>query len=464
MELIKSLQSVLTDSFEKTVYLPWWQVVLPVNGLCWLLDLGLSMKRKSRQETIAVMMLPGIVTFFVAILTTLMVAITTGPRLGDGNAFMELRVCVELLLLTVLFLALWILNMKLQRGGGGTWKKRILWMISYVPDILITGSILAVVMARLAGGVNPLAELRDTSAALGFSTYNVFAWLFCYAIVTLLIRLVLLLIALFARLISMRIPVGSYRENGHPVRRFVWYAAVCQNAYLRGVFAFFTFVLLVLSMAFVLEGVDSTEGAIMSVMFLLFFAVIDFGGIMVSLKPTVVNLRRFGKWGDRRALLEQFCREYFNEPPVLRTEHYTLTRHFLVDERSVVSVYYLEMLKGWKCWQVASETEREQQDKVYWSQPHTMSWDERSGWWWEISFLDGDTCFVEKEDVCADELIKGVSRYWETHQLGDRSVQQSAIRTRNGGKDGYDKLFGIVFQVVLIFMITAYFVCNLYFM
>lgn len=415
MELFKSLQSVVIVPLGELDF--WgWQIGWVVNAVCWLLDLYPMVKKKSLRETNGVMMLPGFIVLSVAVMSAGMLGITKEPRLDDGMVFMEHGVCVELLILAVLFMAVWLFAMRLRGGRNDTWKKRLLWSVSYVPDLVIVTGIIVVASARLLGERFLLRDLRDASAALGFSSYNVFAWIFAYGVVTLLIRLGLLLVAIFARFISMRIPMGAYQENSHPILRFVRYSAICQNAYLRGVLAFFATIIVIMVAAILLEGTNDLDEILLLVFVVLLIAAEGFGGAMIALKPTKENLRRFRKWGDQKSLLEKFCREYFNEAPIMRTEDFTLTRNFLVDERSVVSVYYLDKLKGWKCCQVISLTSYEQKKNPIWSQCHTVERSKRSGWQWEIYFEEDDVCSIEKEDASVNELMKGINRYWESHR------------------------------------------------
>lgn len=419
MELIENLKYVWVIPLGGEGF-AWAPLTWIVNSILWLLDLYPLVKKKSRQETVAVMMLPGFIFFCIAILSSLMLGITTGAPLGDGQLFMKERVCIELLVLDLFFLAMWFLAMWLRRGRNDTWKKRILWALSYVPDLIVAGCILTVSLARLLGGAYLLEKLGGLSVKLGFTLYNIFAWLYVYGITTILIRLALLLVAIFARLISMRIPVGNYHENSYPLRRFLWYAAVCQNAYLRGVLAFFVPMNLFFVALFLVERPSSSEEITTIVGFIFFLLAETIVAIRVTLKPTRANLRRFSKWGERKAFLEKFCREYFNEPPLIKTSDFTVTRNFLVDERSTVCVYYLQKLKDWRCCKRVSLLEYEQENKIYWSQPHTVDRAQRSGWQWEISFRDGAICIIEKEDADVDAIIKRINSYWHTYQSDKR--------------------------------------------
>ena len=459
MELIECLKAVRVIPLERGG-LAWASLSWGVNGIFWLLDLYPLVKKKSRRETTAVMLLPGLIFVTVAIVSSLTLGIATGLPIGNGFPFMKKRVCVELLILAALFLAMWFLAMWLRGGRNDTWKKRIIWALSYVPDLIIVGCILTVSLARLIKGTYFLLEFWDLSSALGF-TYNIFAWLYIYGIMTLLIRSALLLVAILTRLISIRIPVGAYRENSHPTRRFLWYAAICQNAYLRGVLALFVPLNLYFVVQLLTEDTNSVRGIVTGVVGSSFFIAEAFTAIVFALKPTAENLRRFSKWGDRRAFLEQFCREYFNETPVLKTSDYTITRHFLVDERSTVNVYYLEMLKGWSYCQRVSMTDHEQKNSTDWIEPHTVDQAQRSGWQWEISFFGGDICVIEKEDESADAVLKSLSSCRDSYQLGERSALQSGIRQYNSQGDGFDKLlhFGVgavCFSLVAIMLIAGF--------
>lgn len=461
MELITNLKNVWTMPLGGDGFV-WASLSWGVNAIFWLLDLYPLVKKKSRRETVAVMLLPGFIFVSVAVISSLMLGITTGKAIGNGLPFMGKRVCIELLILALLFLAAWFLAMRLRGSRNDTWKRRLFWALSYVPDLIVVGCILTVSLSRLIGGTYLLPKLWSLSQTLGFTSYNIFAWLYIYGIVTLLIRLALLLVAIFTRLISMRIPEGAYRENTHPTRRFLWYAAVCQNAYLRGVLAFFVPLNLYMAAMAFMDEPDLPQEIVIFVGLMSFFVAVAFTAALIALKPTVGNLRRFSKWGDRQELLEQFCREYFNETPVFRTSDYTVTRHFLVDERSTVDVYYLEMLKGWSYCQRVSKTNYEQKNNTYWSQPHTVNQAQCSGWQWEITFLGGDICVIEKEDESADAVIKSLSSYWNAHQLGERPTSKSGIRQYNSQGDGFDKLFhfgvgAVCFTLAATLVIAGFF-------
>lgn len=103
MELIENLKYVWVIPLGGEGF-AWAPLTWIVNSILWLLDLYPLVKKKSRQETVAVMMLPGFIFFCIAILSSLMLGITTGAPLGDGQLFMKERVCIELLVLDLFFL------------------------------------------------------------------------------------------------------------------------------------------------------------------------------------------------------------------------------------------------------------------------------------------------------------------------------------------------------------------------
>lgn len=468
MELIGILKYMQEDPWDAQgpAWLAMW--LWMIVAISWFIDLYPLLKKKSQRETMAVVALPGLVVLCVAVLSTLLLGITTGPRLNDGQAFMEWRPSVELLITAVAFLLIWFLSLKMHGQKNTTWRKRLFWAVSYIPDFIVAVCMLVVSLGRLAGGKYFLAEMEPFSAALGFREYNIFAWIFAYSVMMLLIKFGLLLVALLARLITARIPVGRYREDGHPARRFIWYALFCQNAYFRGMVAMFLPLAAFFTVLFFGEFNRKWDMMLVTIIFMIYSCTATY--IMFTLWPLVRTLRGFGVWGDRNAKLEQFCREYFNEPPVLRTENYTMTRHFLVDERSVVEVYCLEMLESWKCCfegdalpmksgTVQSPFGRAMQfaqgenppvKASTMGKPYTVGKAERSGWEWRIAFLDGKICCMEKEDKDAEAILKKLRQYMEIHQLKNRSGQE-LLTLRNSRENGiYEKLWAVCFGALLL--------------
>lgn len=174
MELIENLKNVWVIPLEGDGFV-WASMAWIVNCIFWLLDLYPLVKKKSRRETAAVMLLPGFIFVAIALLASLLLGITTGAPLEDGFPFMGKRVCAELLVLASAFLAVWFLAMRLRGSRNDTWKKRLFWALSYVPDLIIVACILTVSLARLIGGTYLLPKLWSLSAALGFTSYNIFA-------------------------------------------------------------------------------------------------------------------------------------------------------------------------------------------------------------------------------------------------------------------------------------------------
>ena len=94
--------------------------------------------------------------------------------------------------------------------------------------------------------------------------------------------------------------------------------------------------------------------------------------------------------------MELFCREYFCEPPVLKGRDYTVTRHFLVDERAALQIWYWEQLKSWNTnWNMDIQGPR----KV-------------------IRFRDGRECLMKPDEDPADQVIAYAKQYYEGHGMG----------------------------------------------
>ena len=174
--------------------------------------------------------------------------------------------------------------------------------------------------------------------------------------------------------------------------------------------------------------------------------------ILITLRPTVNALRSFGRWGDQKTLAGQFCQEFFNEEPVFRTENFTVTRHYLVDERSVAEIYYLEMLDKWSCvTALAGDNTQNHMSKAY-----TVEKARRSGWEWMIRFSDGKICSIEKEDRDVERLLALLKQYREAHQLGMRSSQEIP-QLQKERRGIYDKLFKAVLIWLMITFMLLYF-------
>lgn len=433
---------------------PWTLLFAWLIVASWFLDLYALVKKKSQRETFAVMAFPGCVAFMVAMLSTTLMGISTDRSLLLENipAFLEEETCGELLLLALVYLVLWVIAVKLRGRKNDTWKMRLLWSVSYIPDLVTAGIMLILSLTLLGPGrdffAGKLLSLSETETDGAW----IFVWLFAYGIQQLLLRMLLLLTVIFARLATIRIPLKKYPDGGHPLRRIFCYVAFCQNAYLRGVLTlsipagiFFTLLVTMLS-----EDPHAEWPMIILFVSLIHAAAALY--ILITLKPSVAALRNFERWGDKKTLAEQFCQEFFNEEPVFRTENFTVTRHYLVDERSVAEIYYLEMLDKWSCVTVlAGDNASNHMSKAY-----TVDKSRRSGWEWMIRFMDGKICSIEKEDRDVERVLALLKQYQEIHLLGMHSSQEIP-QLKKERRGIYDMLFKAVLIWLLITFMLLYF-------
>lgn len=119
------------------------------------------------------------------------------------------------------------------------------------------------------------------------------------------------------------------------------------------------------------------------------------------------------------------------EEPLIKNRDFTVTRHFLADERGMIEVFSFDALAhvkgGWV-------------------------WDPKKGWVRNLPFLDGGNCAVNKDDMGAEEIFRYARQYWETQQLANRSVTERQ-RLQAAGDGLYDKLFRFVIMALVILFV-----------
>ena len=118
--------------------------------------------------------------------------------------------------------------------------------------------------------------------------------------------------------------------------------------------------------------------------------------LLFASRPLADDMARFSRWGNRKEVLARFCREYFLEEPILKTEDFTLTRHYLADERGMIEVFAFDAL--------------EKIDGRWVS-------DSKKGWVRKLTFLDGGCCTISKNDAGADDIFRYAKQYWEMQHL-----------------------------------------------
>ena len=427
-EIIQLLLNIMQEPFSGGVSIWLLQLVWMVNSGIYLLDLYQLVKKKTGRETALIMLLPGTVTVMGVVMFAVFAGIPTGPLLIQATeAFDAPRLSVELLVLAAVYALVWTLTWQVWKRRRENRGLQPQWVFSYALDFLIVTSMLIVALGRLLLRKNVLTGLAPASHAIGFS-YNIFAYLFLYGLTALFFKLALLVVAAITRLYAAKRTGFSYRIGQNPYPRLLYYLAFWQNAQLRGVLALYLPMFIGFTALTVYAGGTGDDMRIM-VVFLIFLAA---GGVfigMIALMPIHDSLKRFAIWGDRRVMMEQFCREYFIDEPKIKSDDYTVTRHFLVDERGAVAIYWLGALQSWSGWV-----------------------SDKKGWIREIRFLDGSICRMNREDAQTEEVLACIRQYWEAQQLSGRS--QEEIRRLSGRlPDGaFEKVFrGMIAALVLFF-------------
>lgn len=398
-------------------------ILLYLNIALYLMDLYALVKKKTQGETVMVMLLPGAITVIGAVMFSLFLQIPASAgleRLWTKAASPGLW--TELLCLAGLFAFLWCLTWRLWRRKRENRFIVVQWIFSYSLDFLMVILLVAVGGAGLIGGVNLPVLAGRLVTGLG---YNLFLCLFLYGVAALVFKMGLLLLAGLTQICSVRISHFPYREGRNPTASFLLYAVLCQNARVRGALAFWT-----PALCFVVWMVGVVDEFVLKVVFPIFIVLAFILYLLIALRPIADNMARFAKWGDRKQVLAQFCREYFLEEPLIKNRDFTVTRHFLADERGMIEVFSFDALAnvkgGWM------------------SDP--------KGWVRHLSFLDGGDCTVYRDDMGADEIFRYAKQYWEMQQLAERGrAEQQRLQAEARGL--YYKLFYFVIAVLVMLLV-----------
>ncbi|MCM1117940.1 MAG: hypothetical protein NC543_01055 [bacterium] len=427
MRLVELFQDISKIAESKGVsWVAFWlvMVLLYLNIALYLMDLYALVKKKTGMETLMVMLLPGTITIMAASLIAILLQMPASAELERvWTQALSPRLYTELLCLAGLFAILWCLTWRLWRKNRENRLNVVRWIFSYSLDFLMAALLTVVGIAGLVGGVDLLALAGRSLAGLG---YNLPLYLFLYGTVALALKTALIVLAGLTQIWSMRISRFPYREGHHPTVSFLLYGLLCQNATVRGALAIW---IPALCFAFWMSGeVDSFAlkvwfPALIVLAFMLY--------LLMALRPMVDNMARFARWGDRKQVLSKFCKEYFLEEPLVKTKDFTVTRHYLVDERGMLQVFsfdvVMEIKSGWVS-------------------------DPKKGWVRNLSFLDGGSCSVNKSDMGADEVFRYARQYWEREQFAASGSAQQRLRPP-AGEGLYDKLLRFVIAaMVLLFL------------
>ena len=405
-----------------------WLIIILINLNCalYLMDLYALVKKKTQGETVLVMLLPGTITVMAAVLFSLFLQIPANADLE--RVWLEAAapgLWAELLCLAGLFAFLWFLTWRLWRRKRENRLIVVQWIFSYSLDFLMVLLLVIVGGAGLIGGVNLPVPAGRLTVGLG---YNLPLYLFLYGTAALILKMGLILLAGLTQLFTARITHFPYREGRNPTASFLLYAVLCQNARVRGMLAFW-----IPMMWFAVWTTSATDVFNISWPILIFLAFMAY--LLFALRPVADNMARFAKWGDRKQVLTQFCREYFLEEPILKNRDFTVTRHFLADERGMIEVFSFDALanvhNGWVS-------------------------DPKQGWVRNLSFLDGATCVVNKSDMDADEIFKYAKKYWEMQQFARQGGAEQRRIQEAAGESLYHKLVYFVVMAMLIAFFLMY--------
>jgi len=355
-------------------------LMLFATTLFYLLDFYSLIKRKSNTETLAIMVIPCVVSLMGATLGSIFIHVPPTDQLGEFSRALKSRnLNLALMLVGVLYLVLWAISLWSMKRRKKEEVYR--WAVSCLPDYCFAAVILGCSGGRVLTGKSLLTEGRE--------------WLlsfYLYAVSLLCCKIILLAVALFVRLLSIKISVFKWKKGKNPSVFLAWYFCVCQNVITRHIFLFEVGILIPLTLALRSEGF-TFEGAKMMGFLYLCGAFV----ILVSLGPMMKTMNRFRLWGNGIDLggnrmgtgnssavsgkklnyvKEQFCREYFVEEPICRNTYYTLTRHFLVEEQQWGVIYYLPLLSSVSGWVI-----------------------DKSGKVRSLKFADGMCCKISEEEM-----------------------------------------------------------------
>lgn len=370
------------------LWMPLFLALFFLNSCIYIADLYRVVKKKTLEETVIVMVVPATLILTAVMLITMEVYI---PADGGLERFADMldrsSLAVQLLGAILLCAGIWGVTWLILRERCRDKKERKKWVLSCIPDYVTAAAVAFVCVYRLISGENLLRQLDGAAERAGFP-FPVFLYVFLYLLLLLLSKAALLALGMFVCLYTAKITCFKWKRTKDPVLFFIRYAAFYQNALLRGILVFVIPLVVLITMAVTDHG-----GLDMGIAVPLYLCAAV--SVLVCLYPTIRAVRLFGQWGNRRDLMELFCREYFLEPPVARGEDYTVTRHFLVDERRVATVFY---------WQELREYSRG------WSS-------DKKGWVRHIWFYDGRACTVLKGEDPAERVMQCAKTYWETHML-----------------------------------------------
>ena len=421
MQVVKLFQEIKELSAVTDInWTAFWLVLLLIYIYIalFIMDLYALVKKKTPEETVLIMLLPGSVIATATIMFTLCLDIPADACLESAwTKAVSPGLWAELLCLAALYAIFWVMAWKLWRKRQGKGVLIVQGIFSYSLDFIMVALLAVAGCLGLTGGTDLPVLAGRLVPGLGF---NLFLYLFLYGIGILCLKMAFLFLAGLTRLCTVRISRFPYGEGRHPAASFLLYGALCQNARVRGALAFG--IPMLGFAAWVAVAADDIPAwrIFLPLMCVLCFALC----LLLAVRPLAEDMARFAQWGDRKKGLDRFCREYFLEEPVLKTKDFTLTRHYLADERGMLEVFAFDAL-----------------EKI------DGSWvsDSKKGWVRKLVFLDGGCCTVSRNDGGADEVFRYAKQYWEMHLLAVQGMAEHR-KIRPIGKDSlyYKVLYSVV--------------------
>lgn len=308
-------------------------LILYANVILYFLDFYQEVKRKSREETLALLSIPFLVSLVGAALASILVYI---PKAGGLRleAFMDAlsdsKLPLLLLALPMLYGICWLIVYISRKKRGG--KESYRWVCSCIPDYFFC-------VGAVIGSLGGTVWGRSFLAAYG----QRILWLYLWSIYLLCCKIVLLIFLNLVRLYTLRLPF-RWKEGKNPASFVKRYFFFYQNAMARSALLFGAVALACVGGPLFLyeEGKTLWWG----ILFLFAFGGCLWGIFLFATRSVRAGLRKFSEWGDWNRITELFCREYFAQEVLYRNSDFTVTRHFLVAEQYAARVYYWENLRS----------------------------------------------------------------------------------------------------------------------
>lgn len=396
-----------TDSFSKGSF-GIMMLILYINIILYVLDFYHLIKRKSKAETAAILIIPITLSAMGSMLATIFVHVPEPTKLDRFlHMLQSYQLNVSLFAVPALYALFFGISLLSQLNRRK--KDRVNWILSCGTDYLSVILILICLLWHIATGESIFQPGRE-----------LLLWCFLYALYFLCCKILLFAAVLLVRLYSARITVFKWQPGKNPTFFLIRYFFFYQNAIVRNVVLFELGVLIPITIALQREGL--TAEMVLMLGFLYLGAAFV---ILACMRPMMKLMHRFSLWNSPREKKELFCREYFQEEPLYKDQNYTLTWHFLVDEQRPAAVYFWDALNTVGRWHIT-----------------------RKGKSRELTFLDGESCLFTGEE---EESAKPVFEYAKKQQ----AMQLSGVRLRPPGPGTYENILKkvtMVFVMVLIFL------------